>query len=195
MGKGRVILPWVLGSMIMVCAAVAMMVSVTRPAPEIPAQTARPATPPASVQAAVPAALPTGAPDLAAAPGPAAAPDPAAAPEAAAPQATQIWECKTNGQRTFSDKPCGDKPMLREISALNIMNPTPVFPVGHSYEPEPRYAVEYSDPGVQEPTEGAYPVVVGYPVLGYPYYNRRRPDHTHRPPHPQHHGPTPRKIQ
>jgi hypothetical protein len=107
---------------------------------------------------------------------------------------SQIWECTTNGQRTFSDKPCGDKPVLREVSALNIMNPTPILPAAHYYQPEPSYAPEYYPPEVQEPAEVAYPVVVGYPVLGYPYYNRRRPDYTHRP-HPAPHRPTTRKIQ
>ena len=128
-------------------------------------------------------------PPLAAAPHLAAA----LAPPATAPGA-QIWECRTNGQRTFSDKPCGDKPVLREVSALNIMNPTPILPP-RSYEPEPSYAPEYSYPEAQEPAEAAYPVMVGYPVyVGYPYNHRRRPDHAHRPyPHP--HAATPRKIQ
>jgi hypothetical protein len=117
-----------------------------------------------------------------------------ATPAAAPASGSQIWECRTNGQRTFSDKPCGDKSVLREVSALNIMNPTPILPAAHYYQPEPSYAPEYYQPEAQEPAEVAYPVVVGYPVLGYPYYNRRRPDHTHRP-HPAPHGPTTRKIQ
>jgi hypothetical protein len=206
MDKGRVILA--LGSMALVCAAVAMMVSTDRPAA---GNTHVPAAAPA-LNLPTPSAPPAGAP-LAGAP-PAATPTPAnpvpqttpaptveaaAMTSDAAPQSgAEIWECTTNGQKTFSDKPCGDKPVRRELSALNVMNPTPILPVVHSYEehyygPEPGYP-EYSDPGMQEPAESSYPVVVGYPVLGYGYAHRRRPDHVHRP-RPQPHGPTARKIQ
>jgi hypothetical protein len=189
MDKGGVLLPWVFGLSI-AGVAIAVVVSANRPAPGISrsptptsiavlpsAPTAVPATPPAF--APVPAPQLHAAPDLAAVPAPS-----AAAPEPGA----QIWECKTNGQRTFSDKPCGEKPVLHEIGPLNIMNPTPTF---RAYGPEPSYAVEYSDPSAQEPAEAAYPVPVGYPVVGYPYNNRRRPGHSHRP-HPEHHRPTPR---
>jgi hypothetical protein len=197
MGKGRVLLPWVFG-LSMAGVALAVIISANKPVPAIsraplPASApvlpavppAVPATPPASAPAAMPAPPPSAAPDLAAMPAP-----PAAAPVSGA----QIWECRTNGQRTFSDKPCGDKPVLREVSTLNVMNPTPILPPTRSHEPEPGYAPEYYPPSAQEPAEVAYPVVVGYPVLGYPYKNRRSPDHAHRP-YPQPHGPMPRKIQ
>ena len=158
MDKGRVLLPWVISGLSMACLAIVVAVSANRPAPGIsraPSQASVPVVPQAP--AAVPATAP--APNLASAPAPmpppaspavpplAAAPDLAAAsaPPAAAPGA-QIWECRTNGQRTFSDKPCGDKPVLREVSALNIMNPTPILPPTRSYEPEPTYAPEYSNP-------------------------------------------------
>jgi hypothetical protein len=197
--KGRILLPWVISGLSMACLAIAVMVSANRAAPGIsraPSQASVAVVPP--TQLAVPAAAP--APTVAAAP----APTPPAAPvfETASPPpaaatapGAQIWECRTNGQRTFSDKPCGDKPVLREVSALNIMNPTPILPPTRSYEPEPSYAPEYSYPEAQEPAEAAYPVMVGYPVyVGYPYNHRRRPDHAHRPyPHP--HAATPRKIQ
>jgi hypothetical protein len=197
MDKGRALLPWVISGLSMACLAITVVVSANRPAPGISraaSQASVPVVTPAHAE--VPATLP--APNLAAAPAPmpaapplAAAPDLAAAstPPAAAPGA-QIWECRTNGQRTFSDNPCGDKPVLREVSALNIMNPTPILPPARSYEPEPSYAPEYSYPDAQEAPAVAYPVM-GYPVLvGYPYNHRRRPDHAHRPyPHP--HGTTP----
>ncbi len=200
--KGRILLPWVISGLSMACLAIAVLVSANRPAPgisRVPSQASVAVVPPA--RAPVPAILP--APNLAAAPAPmAAAPPLAAALDVAAASAlpatapgAQIWECRTNGQRTFSDKPCGDKPVLREVSALNIMNPTPILPPTRSYEPEPSYAPEYSYPEAQEPAESSYPVMVGYPVwVGYPYNHRRRPDHVHQP-HPHPHGPTPRKIQ
>ncbi len=211
MDKGRVILA--LGSMALVCAAVAMMASTDWPAagnthvpaaaPALNAPT--PSAPPAGVSATPATANPVVLPPTphSAIPVPQTAPAPpveaAATPPDAAPQSgAEIWECTTNGQKTFSDKPCGDKPVRRELSALNVMNPTPILPVAHSYEehyygPEPGYP-EYSDPSMQEPVESSYPVVVGYPVLGYGYAHRRRPDHVHRP-RPQPHGPTARKIQ
>jgi hypothetical protein len=203
MVKGRILLPWVISGLSMACLAIAVVVSANRPAPGIsraPSQDSVSVLPP--VQLAVPAAAP--APTVAPPPAPMpAAPPLAAAPYlalASAPPATatapgaQIWECRTNGQRTFSDKPCGDKPVLREVSALNIMNPTPILPP-RSYEPEPSYAPEYSYPEAQEPPEAAYPVMVGYPVyVGYAYNHRGRPDHAHRP-HPHPHGPMPRRIQ
>lgn len=196
MHKGRDLLSWVFGGLSMACVALAVIVSTNSPVPGISAalipasvpvlpaaQAIVPATPPATLPAtaAMAAPPPFPAPDLAAA---AASAPPAAAPAAGA----QIWECRTNGQRTFSDKPCGDKPVLRELSTLNVMNPTPILPT-RSYQPEPSYAPEYSYPETQEPAEIGYPVLVGYPVVGYPYNNRRRPDHTHRP-HPQPHRPT-----
>ena len=194
MDKGRALLPWVISGLSMAGLAIAVVVSVNRPAPEIsrapsslasvPVMQARAAAP------AIPPALNLASP----APMPAAA---ASAPPATAPGA-QIWECRTNGQRTFSDNPCGDKPVLREISSLNIMKPTPILPPMRSYQPEPNYAPEPTyapEYQAQEPSESAYPVMLGYPVVvGYPYYPRRRPDHAHRP-YPQPHGPTPRKIQ
>jgi hypothetical protein len=215
MDKGRALLPWVISGLSMACLAIVVAVSANRPAPGIsrapsqdsvavvpPAPAAAPATAPAAnltpAPAPMPAAPPLAASDLSAAPPLAAEPELATAstpPAAATAPGAQIWECRTNGQKTFSDKPCGDKPVLREVSALNIMNPTPILPTRYyEPEPEPSYAPEY--PSAQEPTEAAYPVV-GYPVVvGYPYYHRRRPDHAHRPyPQPYHHGPMPRKIQ
>jgi hypothetical protein len=114
---------------------------------------------------------------------------PATAATASTPAGGQIWECTTNGQKTFSDKPCGSKSTLRELSSINIMNPTPAAPPIRSFEPEPEYAPDYSYPSPpQESASVAYPV-----YIGVPYRERRRPDHAHRPYHPNH-GPLPRKT-
>jgi hypothetical protein len=194
---GRALLPWIC-ALSLAGAAIAVMNSANRPAP---ANSQAPAPVPVSVPVPpAPAAAstpPISAPAALHAPPPSAAPEPAAAsePPADAPaQGAQIWECTTNGQRTFSDKPCGDKPKLREVSALNVMSSTPMGPHVRSYQSEQGYVPEYYPPSEQEAVDAAFPVVVGYPVLGYPYQNRRRPDHAHRP-HPQPHGSTPRKTQ
>ena len=134
--------------------------------------------------AAAPASAPIAAPLLAAAPAP-----PAIAPAAAEPAGGQIWECTTNGQKTFSDKPCGSKATLRELSSINIMNPTAAWPSARSFPPEPEYAPDYSDPSPpQESTSVAYPV-----YIGVPYREHRKPDHVHRPNHANH-GALARKI-
>jgi hypothetical protein len=192
---GRVLLPWIC-ALSLAGVAIAVMDSANKSAPAhsqapvpasapVPPAPAASSTPPMSAPAALHAPMPSAAPELAAAPEP-----PADAP---APTA-QIWECTTNGQRTFSDKPCGDKPMLREVSALNIMSSSPMGPHVRGYQPGPGYAPEYYPPSEQESSDAAYPVVVGYPVLGYPYQNRRRPDHAHRP-HPQPHASAPRNTR
>jgi hypothetical protein len=107
----------------------------------------------------------------------------------------QIWECTIDGQKTFSDSPCGDKSSLREIGAVNGMDPTPVLPHARSFPPESSYRAEYSypgeqvdpNPGEQQFADNPYPVFIGVPV-----HERRRPDHGHRP-HGHDRGPQPRK--
>jgi len=37
----------------------------------------------------------------------------------------QVWECVLNGQRTFSDSPCGDRPAIRQLSEVNTMAAVP----------------------------------------------------------------------
>lgn len=89
----------------------------------------------------------------------------------------QIWECVIKGQRTFSDNPCGDHSSVREISAINRMDPTPIPRQARSYEPIPGQPEDFDPP--QESADSAYP---GY--VGIPFYEHRRPDHRrhgHRP--------------
>jgi hypothetical protein len=194
---GRVLLPWIC-ALSLAGVAIAVIVSANRPAPansRVPVPASAPVVPPAPAAASV--TPPISASAAMHAPPPPAAPNVVAGSEPPADvpaPAAQIWECKTHGQRTFSDKPCGDKQMLREVSALNIMNPTPIGPAARPYEAEPSYAPEYYPPSAQESAEVPYPVVAGYPVLGYPYKNRRRPDHAHRP-HPQPHASAPRNTR
>lgn len=108
----------------------------------------------------------------------------------------RVWECKINGQRTFSDNPCGAKSTLREIGPTNRMDPTPIFPHSRSYVPEsndpPRYSYpsEPADsyPSDQRPADNSYPVDNSYsypdnsyPVfIGNPFQERRRPNHEYR---------------
>jgi hypothetical protein len=38
-----------------------------------------------------------------------------------------VWECVVNGQRTFSDAPCGAHPVIRQLHPLNTMESSPEF--------------------------------------------------------------------
>ncbi len=103
----------------------------------------------------------------------------------------QIWECTINGVKTFSGKPCGEKPLLREISAVNGMAPTPA--ALYRPEPESRNQPEYSYPVDQETSNlPVQEVVHTYPVFIRPLHERRRPDHPHRPVHDPYRAPPPK---
>jgi hypothetical protein len=58
-----------------------------------------------------------------------------------APAPRRVWECMVNGQRTFSDLPCGTTSTIRQLSEINRMDPTPAAPsVTYYNPPSPSYA-------------------------------------------------------
>jgi hypothetical protein len=123
---------------------------------------------------------------------PPAEPQPAAIAAVPASPSSQIWECTTNGVRTFSDKPCGAKPTLRELNPINGMDATPILPPARSHQPQFDYPPEYSYPSAedsypatQESTDSSY-------LAAIPFTARRLPNHAHRP-HKHGHGPAPRR--
>jgi hypothetical protein len=109
--------------------------------------------------------------------------------------AGQVWECVVNGQRTFSDSPCGDHPAIRQLSEVNTMAAVPVgraprlLPpdtnyagVGPEYAPD-SYAPEYPEEPATESANG----VAYYPLAVVPYRYR-----VHGPsaaPQPERRGP------
>jgi hypothetical protein len=108
----------------------------------------------------------------------------------------------TNGVKTFSNNPCGDKSTRLEIGPINTMNPTPAVRYARGYASEPRYAPvsadsegsdqdSYSDPAGAETGDNSYTIIQG---IGF--VPRRRPEHPrHRPtPHHRNIGPMPRKY-
>jgi hypothetical protein len=105
--------------------------------------------------------------------------------------AGQIWECTTNGQRTFSNNPCGEKSSLRKFGPLNTMDPTPVLRNSRPYQPEPgyapAYAQDYDNSGTQDYADDLF-----QGPLGIPYFGHRRGEGMHRPYHHAH-GPAPRR--
>lgn len=219
------LLPWILGGLSVAAVAVVItVVSVGKTvAPSLPppgAATAHVMSAPDSLPSPAPATMATAVTEasLAAAPAvvPASLSDPemvpppeAQAQSAAEPavQSGQIWQCITNGVKTFSNNPCGEKSSLLEVRAINTMNPTPVVRYARTSGPEPRYSPAYADQDAYSDQEvydqGAETPVNSYAVVqGFAFLPRRRPDHPHhRPPfrhnpgdNPGHHpGAPPRR--
>ena len=196
MAKQVDLLPWIFSGILLACVAAAVTVVSHKPAPSIsqaPSQAAVHAVPVAA--AAAPAAAPV-APAAPAAPAAIPAPTVTAVTAqtvpAPLPPGGEVWECTTNGQKTYSDNPCGTKATLRELSPINIMSSASAPPPPRSYRPDSNYAPE-SDyapdayPSTPDYSDSAYPV-----LIGIPYRERPRPDHAHRP-HPRAHVPPPRK--
>jgi hypothetical protein len=114
------------------------------------------------------------------------------APQAASKHSSQIWECTTNGVKTFSDNPCGTKATRVALRPINTMEPTPVIRSTRADGSEPRYTKEYTDQNLypdqdtsaQGFDDNAYSDVQGYPgVQGFVYVPLSRPNHRHRPEH------------
>ena len=201
MSKERDLLPWILG----VLSATAVAVAITAVSSN---KTASPVQTPVVAALSTPAVVAPTAPAtpapvaVAAAPEPAANPEPApqssamqaqAAPESPAPSG-QIWECTTKGVKTFSNNPCGEKSTLLEVGPINTMNPTPVVHYARAYAPAPASFEEqepYSDPVSAESGGNSYTI-----VQGVAFVPRRRPEHPHHRPAPNHRnpGPMPRKY-
>lgn len=171
MDKDKDLLPWIFGGLSMATVAIALIAgSINRPAPKnsTASSLATAYTLPSAPAETVPAAAPVVVPVQALA---------AAQLETVTPpieQSTQIWECSIDGQRTFSDKRCGEKPSLRKIGPINTMDPAPIFRSNSYYEPQSSYAAQYPDPSEQQLADNSYPVYVGVP-----YHESRRPDRAH----------------
>jgi hypothetical protein len=203
MNNQRDLLPWILGGLSV--ATVAVVITVASAGKTAPSQrpagaaTAQVTPAPDSLSLPVPAteaATPAVdvVPAVAAVPAVAeTAPPPAAQPQATAEpalQTGQIWECMTNGVKTFSNNPCGEKSTLLEVRAINTMNPTPVVRYARANGPEPRYSPEdadqnnYSDQDVYGEQGPAETGVNSYAIVqGLAFLPRKRPEHPHRPFH------------
>jgi hypothetical protein len=92
------------------------------------------------------------------------------------PPGNQIWECTTNGVKTFSNNRCGSAAILRDVGPINVMDASPVASNVHWYGPDSNDTPDYYYPDSPQPTDNFYPV-----VAGRPYLERRRPEHSHQP--------------
>jgi hypothetical protein len=199
MDKDKGLLPWIFGVLSIAAVAIAMTVgssdstaprqsqapgqAIAHRLPKVAAMTAPPpvVTAPPAVTTAQPATTIAPAPTEAAVHN-----QPVTAPLAAN---SRIWECTINGQKTYSDSPCGDNPSVHEIGPVNGMDPTPILPQVRSNVPAPSYRAEHSyqagqedyNPGEQGFSNNPYPLVP-YPVfIGIPFHERERFEHEHRP--------------
>jgi hypothetical protein len=177
MDKGSDLLRWILGGLMLATVAVAIVVGSTNRIAPTNSQTLGPTTTQALTAIA-----------------PILTPAPALTPTVPVAQiqtvsalivpGDQIWECTINGQKTFSDNPCGDNSSLHEIGPINRMDPTPILRQARSYEPESSYQPEYVYPSEQENYNPRQEYTVNsYPVfVAMPFHERRKPEHAHRPP-------------
>jgi hypothetical protein len=129
-------LPWILGGCLAVGAAV--MTAVASSAPQSPPAAADAAPAPVPPR---PAPVPATSASASAAP---ANPYPviiSSKPRQQLPSG-QVWECKVNGQRVFSDVQCDTHATVRQLGSLNVMDssaaprPAPYrYPYGSPYPP------------------------------------------------------------
>jgi hypothetical protein len=198
MTEDRDLLPWILGALSM--AAVAMAVTVGLSARTTPAHASGQTTssaPPTLATAELNPRMQNSASPAGSAPAPSAPASPASssaaqvspappfaqspgtaqAQSAPIPTGNQIWECTTNGVKTFSNTRCGSAAVLRDIGPVNVMEASPPSNV-HWYGPDSNGAPDSYDPGPAQPTDNSYPV-----VLGIPYVDHRRPQRARQPTH------------
>src|SRR5579859_2234911 len=114
----------------------------------------------------------------------------AAAPRAQLPPG-QVWQCVVEGQRIFSDAPCGANASIRHLKDLNVMDPVPVAPApayGYGY-PAPYASAPYAPAPETADVEPDYsyggPEVVSVYGRAHRYYFPRHDAHVRPHPHPQ----------
>lgn len=192
MNNQRDLLPWILGGLSAAAVAVAvtaLSISRTEDANPPPARVLAARATTRALAAPVPVSMPIAAASPQALPQPKQAAMLPAVRDSVPVTAGQIWQCMTNGVKTFSNNPCGEKSSLLDVGPINTMPPPPVMNYARSYAPQPRYVQAsddqsdegdqdaYADEPASETGGNAYTIVQGIRIE-----RRRRADHTHRPP-------------
>ena len=154
MAKDTDLLPWVLGAMLALGAVAAIAVGLPDPTPG-----GAPTAPNTAVSASKAQAAPSAAAAaLAAAP---AALPPGGVATTARPQLPpgQVWECAVNGQRVFSDVQCGTHATVRQLTELNVFDPSAASgrgtPRPYGYGPAPGYYPQPMPASEAPPDESA----------------------------------------
>jgi hypothetical protein len=137
---------WILGGLLAVSAAIAAGIglmsepaSAQAPAPGTSASETRAGAGSAPSASAPPATTPAASPTGSPAPPPArAATGGAHSPQLAAATRTplppgQVWQCVIDGERIFSDAPCGAHASIRQLRELNVMDSPPAQSYAYAY--------------------------------------------------------------
>ncbi|HEY0748358.1 MAG TPA: DUF4124 domain-containing protein [Steroidobacteraceae bacterium] len=159
MNKQSVLFPWILASLSIGGIAVSASTSPTL-------------SPPPAAASAPPAQAPESAP----------VPSQQAAPK----QSGEIWQCVTNGVRTFSNNPCGEKSSLVKVRPINTMAPPPVIRYTRANGPDSGYAQRYADQDGykdEDNSDQGFDDNSDSGVQGFAYVPLIRADHSHRPKH------------
>ena len=137
MAKDTELLPWILGGSLLAIVAIASGIALTNTT----------VSSSVNLQSHVPSHVPSQVPiQVAAIASPPVAPPTIPTRPAVQPTAHvglppgNIWECVLNGQRTFSDAPCGERPSIRQLSELNLMDSTGIPPAVLYDPPRTGYA-------------------------------------------------------
>jgi hypothetical protein len=176
MDKDSDLLPWILGGLMLAIAALAVAVGSANRAVVLPSNAlaqvqASPQAPAVIAPTVTP--LPTPSPNVQNASSASSASSAQSQSMSAPTEPTsQIWECTIEGQKTFSDRPCGTRSSLREINPINAMESTPVYGSVRSYEAN--YPPDYPYPSEQGSDDYSYPGSAGILVHGV-----IRPDYRH----------------
>jgi hypothetical protein len=88
----------------------------------------------------------------------------------------QIWECTMDGQKTFSNNPCGEKSSLRVLGPINTMESARILAPARAYQAPSRYGEDIGYQGTQDQPDDSSQGAVGVPV-----YVHRIAERTHRP--------------
>ena len=192
MTEDRDLLPWILGGLSMAAVAMAIAIGVT--GRTVPAQassqttayaptlaTARlnplpDNTTPADVAPSSSAPSSSAPPSAASSGAAPASPAQLQPVPASSPPGIQIWECTTDGVKTFSNNRCGNAAIRRDVGPVNVMDASPAVSNVHWYGPDTSGASDYYYPDPPQPADNVYPT-----VIGIPYLERRRPDHPRQP--------------
>lgn len=135
MAKDTELLPWILGGSLLAIVAIASGIALTNTTVSNRANLQSQLPGKVQIQVAAIASGPVAPPSIQTLP----AIQPTA--HAGLPPGN-VWECVLNGQRTFSDSPCGERPSIRQLSELNLMDssalpPAVLYPPGTAYAPAP----------------------------------------------------------
>lgn len=196
-GSDTDFLPWILGALVVAVAALALAIHAA-PNSRPPAPASAQSGEPVQVQGSrlqtpagqTPAATAPGTPAVQVTPlAPAVAPTVAPVPHNDLPPG-QVYECTRQGQRIFSDSPCGERAAIRQLSAVNRMAAVAVTPdaaVARSVPPpqypvrDANYALPTDPPQTNDSSPGA---VLLYPLPVLPYRYHGRPERENRPVNP-----------